>query len=63
MRCYSDIHHGVWAGHRFGIVSLADLKNAGEADEKDTDWKDISVEVAESLYDIWNTASASVIDD
>ncbi|TCD67783.1 hypothetical protein EIP91_011969 [Steccherinum ochraceum] len=44
-----DIHRGVWAGHRFEIVSLDSVRPLGDGRE----WKDVSEEVAEEMKALW----------
>ncbi|TCD67777.1 hypothetical protein EIP91_011963 [Steccherinum ochraceum] len=44
-----DIHRGVWAGHRFEIISLDSIRPLGNGRE----WKDVSEEVAGEMKALW----------
>lgn len=46
----SNIHRGVWAGHRFDITTL-DRHKQGFLEG--TEWKDVSEEVANWVESIW----------
>ena len=46
----TDIHRGVWAGHRFDITTLDRHK---QGCLEGTEWKDVSEEVANEIERIW----------
>lgn len=45
------IHRGVWAGHRFDIITLEEMEGLDEAAE----WKDVSEDVAREIDAIWTS--------
>ena len=49
MRYDSDIHRGVWAGDRFDITTIDQIRSADEGGE----WRDVSDEVAQEMIAIW----------
>ncbi len=51
MECTDNIHRGVWAGHRFDIITLDGHK---QGSLEGTEWKDVSEEVANDLERIWS---------
>ena len=51
-----DIHRGVWAGHRFDITTL-DRHRQGSLGQ--TEWKDVSEEVANEIDRLWTEGYGS----
>ncbi len=51
-----NIHRGVWAGHRFDITTLDRHKRDSS---KQTEWKDISQEIADEIAKIWSSEFGS----
>ena len=47
-----DIHRGVWAGDRFDIVTLEEVKSDSGDEVK---WEDVSDEVVEEMDAIWES--------
>lgn len=45
-------HRGVWAGHCFDIITWDTFENEGL---RGTEWKDVSEEVADELFKIWES--------
>ena len=50
MRYTGDLHRGVWAGHRFNIVTAKEMQK----DKKKREWKDVSKEILSEIVAIWD---------
>lgn len=47
----ADLYRGVWAGHRFDIVTISKHRD----ETKEEDWRDVSDEVARETAGIWES--------